>query len=349
MKYIILAILITIAVVSHDIVTDKWEIQITDLSLLNGYNATVMPGAPSEFSFAGGTYNVEIGESRWTTSYMIATTNPDVSDWLAGIFDSDSLWATQEEAEDGDGLRIIWETRVRHESYFAIFSHLMIIENEADTAIHFTPNTLIDLHECDSLPIYLYSSMCCTLGTGDYDPVYLSEPLDSAILEIHQDGGNYSIYTTVHPADPAYVLIGDWRDLLGHFGGYDSLVTGSMEDMALAIQWNDILIDAVSTDTVGIEFAVIDSGASITERDMPESHDLKIFPNPFNSSVKINVGTYCNTPPQIAIYDIQGCLVDELRPGANAWQPDETVTSGVYLIKANIGDYSITRRALYIR
>lgn len=354
MRYIILTLLILSCILGFEIATESWSVEITDWSLSNGYRASVMPGDLSEFSFSGGTYNVEIGDSRWTTNYMIAMTNPDVTDWLTGVFDSDTLWAIQEEGESGDAVRIVWETRVRHESHLAIFSHLMIVENEGDTAIHFMPNTIIDLYECDSLPIFLYSSSCCTLGLGEIDPCYLTEPLDSTILKVHQSGEIYPIYTIIRPANPTYVLIGDWRDLLGQFGGYDTLTSGSAEDLALAIQWNEIIIGAGETDTVGMEFAVIDSSAGITEGTLPESHDVEISPNPFNSSVRISTQSNFSDKAnpgfdRIEIYDTHGCLVDELPQGANVWQPDESVASGLYLMKVDFGDYSITRPAAYIR
>ncbi len=349
MKYIILALALTAILFGHEIIQDAWQIEIVDWSLTNGYTAIVMPGESSEFQFAGGNYNVVIDSARWTTDQLIVMLYPDIEDWIPGVFESDSLWAWQEEAETGDGLTLAWETRVRCEGDFSIFSQLMIVENEGDSTIHFTPNTIIDLGGCDDLPFYLYSSTACTLGADDFGPFYLTEPLDSAIFKVYQAGEIYPIYTTIYPANPEYVLFANWREILGQFGGYDTLASGSTDDLALAIQWNEILIEAGATDTVGMEFAVIDSGASITERDLPESHDLNIFPNPFNSSVRIAVEAYCNTSLQIRIYDIHGCLVDELRPGANVWQPDESVTSGIYLIKANLGDYSITRRAVYLR
>ena len=103
----------------------------------------------------------------------------------------------------------------------------------------------------------------------------------------------------------------------------------------------------------------------------PNSPHLTIYPNPFNSAVSIAFSCHSreNGNPEIKIFDINGRMVDEIsdnpvgsRPASTAgdagvaptvreciWRPDETVGSGIYLVRAKIGDKNITKRVVYLK
>ena len=108
-----------------------------------------------------------------------------------------------------------------------------------------------------------------------------------------------------------------------------------------------------------------------------EPHDFGIsaYPNPFNSAVTIFVETLHATSLQIEIFDIVGRYVAQLPSpsvplpageGGNSfslwekvsegrmraeftWQPEKSVGSGVYLVRAKIGDESVTKRVVLIK
>ncbi len=116
------------------------------------------------------------------------------------------------------------------------------------------------------------------------------------------------------------------------------------------------------------------------ERDLPEDFALAAYPNPFNGAVTIAVegAGISNTPPRVEIYDVSGRRVatvtepDEVPVGEHLrvlpnddetengrahrpsptqdvaiWHPDESLPSGVYLIRASAdgrGDLDPTRR-----
>ena len=125
------------------------------------------------------------------------------------------------------------------------------------------------------------------------------------------------------------------------------------------------------------------------ESHTPERFDLKCHPNPFNSAVRISldfesesrsveqvgsgppgVGASSARPGQVGgieIYDISGRLVADLAaasaggynkgvggspaegPTPVIWQPGESIGSGVYLVRARIGDESISRKIVYMK
>ena len=103
---------------------------------------------------------------------------------------------------------------------------------------------------------------------------------------------------------------------------------------------------------------------------MPNSFELDVHPNPFNSSCRItvDVGAYGIRPSQttVEIFDLRGNVVlnKGLMPlvtgqGTTApcsghrtfiWRPDESISSGVYLVRATAGDeWTITKRIVYIK
>ncbi len=95
----------------------------------------------------------------------------------------------------------------------------------------------------------------------------------------------------------------------------------------------------------------------------PSQLEISVSPNPFNSSCKINingVGAYRDTPLQIEIYDLRGNIVEaslasvssewddrESRP--YIWQPAQSISSGIYLVRAISGEQTITKRIIFLK
>jgi len=103
----------------------------------------------------------------------------------------------------------------------------------------------------------------------------------------------------------------------------------------------------------------------------PERFTIGVFPNPFNSScaITVNVGAG-SQPAQIEIFDLRGNVVGATprgrpddasentkgHPHGDAptnhtfiWQPDESISSGIYIIRAFIDGQTISKRAIYLK
>ncbi|MCK5843239.1 MAG: hypothetical protein KAG97_00945 [Victivallales bacterium] len=126
----------------------------------------------------------------------------------------------------------------------------------------------------------------------------------------------------------------------------------------------------------------------------PEAISLFAYPNPFNSAVTISL-RQAGTPdlpaddlppvgqasvPVIEIFDINGRMVETLRPSATSlvkggtepaplnkagrsgardvaqrqgvsftWQSEKSLSSGVFLVRATIGDRNIVKRIIYLK
>ncbi len=107
----------------------------------------------------------------------------------------------------------------------------------------------------------------------------------------------------------------------------------------------------------------------------PENIAISAYPNPFNSAVRISVETLHATSLRIEIFDLAGRRVAQLPSpsvplpageGRNSfslwekvsegrmraeftWQPEKSLSSGVYLVRARIDDKSIMKRIVYMK
>jgi hypothetical protein len=110
------------------------------------------------------------------------------------------------------------------------------------------------------------------------------------------------------------------------------------------------------------------TGIEENETAKPEAINISVFPNPFNSAVRISVsgvGAIHELPVRIEIYDIGGKRVftapvgaglkparaggSETLPYEIIWRPAAEVPSGVYLVRAKIGNSEITKRVVYLK
>ena len=130
----------------------------------------------------------------------------------------------------------------------------------------------------------------------------------------------------------------------GYSYSYDGDVSGHHGD-------GDYWVVKLSPDPIGI-----------AENPLPEHFSMSIAPNPFNSAVSITAPMGA----EVEIYDVNGRMVDnisvgdgspvpsasgrdDLAPTKSIWQPDASIGSGVYLVRAKIGGSEITKRVVYLK
>jgi len=112
-------------------------------------------------------------------------------------------------------------------------------------------------------------------------------------------------------------------------------------------------------------------------RNRPTDFAISAYPNPFNLAVTINIGSrrgLINQIPTVEIFDLNGrCVSVIARPEAAAissnkgdcfvgqspsrndgqsqfiWTPNESLGSGVYLVRATVGEQTTTSRIVYLK
>ncbi len=94
-----------------------------------------------------------------------------------------------------------------------------------------------------------------------------------------------------------------------------------------------------------LSFKLHFSLASIAESPAkPLNYQLSAYPNPFNSTLRI-------TAPEkatVTIHDTQGRIVAKLGT-SRLWNAGEDVVSGVYIVRAVVGDVVVDGKAVLIR
>ena len=189
----------------------------------------------------------------------------------------------------------------------------------------------------DSLGNYTYGVVEADDGNlvicGSTGTFNLSEGRDAWLAKVDSDGND--IWNRVYDygdVDRGDCLYSIRRDSDGYIAVGWSSAYGPSDR-------SDIII--LKTDFDGID--------NIDKQEIkPESLSISLFPNPFNSAVRIDAA--CGST--IEIYNLTGEKVAVIQANGNGqclWQPDENVSSGVYLVKATIGKTEATGKAIYLK
>lgn len=72
---------------------------------------------------------------------------------------------------------------------------------------------------------------------------------------------------------------------------------------------------------------------------------VKVFPNPFNSTLKVEI----STATELEIYDAVGRLVEKIDKHKMFWKPSGSVPAGLYFVKACYDKGCIVEKVIYIR
>ncbi|MBL7092371.1 T9SS type A sorting domain-containing protein [candidate division KSB1 bacterium] len=75
----------------------------------------------------------------------------------------------------------------------------------------------------------------------------------------------------------------------------------------------------------------------------PKQPEVKLYPNPFNSSIKI----IAEPNSAISIYDIKGRKIKQL--DSQEWHPNEFLSSGIYFINIESVNQRITKQVVYLK
>lgn len=137
----------------------------------------------------------------------------------------------------------------------------------------------------------------------------------------------YNDFRAFQPAD-TFWLEGDHNSAFSDFV-FDRLSRGRILTMAFL---NDVLY--------GVD----------EQQRIPDEFSLKISPNPFNAAVRIDL----SLPAKVDIFDISGRMVTSLRKNISAessmiWTPDESVGSGVYLVRASCDSREVSRTVVLMK
>jgi len=116
----------------------------------------------------------------------------------------------------------------------------------------------------------------------------------------------------------------------------------------------------IKVDSLGISTSIEEQTSDMGLK--PLAYEISAYPNPFNSSVSITAPAGA----EIEIFDINGRMVDNISVGEGprafpsrehtgvlpyecVWQPSKSIGTGVYLVRATVGEQSTSKRIVYLK
>jgi len=269
-------------------------------------------------------------------------------------------------------------TTFQRSTMFISNSHVVPLRPYQKVSIaHDHSNILCVNCEFDTLPFAMDTAMVMfaaidsltSADVGDTIPITGSAwldtgPFNTATFE------RYRVYWA--PADTSCwtLIIESLSDVF-----YDTLAIWDTEGMAVGEYALRLTIwDSDDDSLTAMRNISLNSMGVPEEKPLTPNNFIEVLPNPFNSSCRITVEqTFLSVhngqtgmsdlPATVEIFDVNGRNIANLPVGANlvftqpqgdrpyeyVWRPDDNITSGVYLVRATVGDKSVTKRIVYLK
>jgi len=208
-----------------------------------------------------------------------------------------------------------------------------------------------------------------------YDSTSVDPYLGNIFFSVKRlDNLSDSIAQPNDPFYPGYSMHISNLDFINPPKHRDSLIVRVRREYA-SLAWEKT--DTVTMDTTEYWAAYVvprmtfnpeDSVTSgITEGERPSNISLSAYPNPFNSAVSISAPEGA----EVEVFDLNGRRVAQLPDGGTVgvglkparaggsetlpygsvylWTPDKSLGSGVYLVRARVGDKEAMKRVVYLK
>ncbi len=259
----------------------------------------------------------------------------------------------------------------RDTSRIALFWHL---ESDPDSG-----NWIANMDSVNSYMVEFFSTSCGSFSStfAPYAPEMNAYRAEIPLLSVDLGGD-----TTITTEDSLVLNAGSGYTTYYWINGTTAetlFVDGTIHAPGVYEIWVEVTnsVGCIVSDTISL---TIDLPVEIAETSKPENLSIKTHPNPFNSAVTITVEQtffsvqngqtgMSDLPVQVEIFDINGRRIDvipdpdrESRGAAKnldsrfhendrmvIWQPSPSIGSGVYLIRATVGDGSVSKRVVYLK
>jgi len=126
--------------------------------------------------------------------------------------------------------------------------------------------------------------------------------------------------------------------IVGYYSGVTAVDVEIRSDYAFVFSSSDEMIYV-------FDISYFTGSVDIDSDPKPAQISLTIQPNPFNSAVSISA----LEGAEVEIFDIKGRNIATLEGGTRVWKPEASVGSGIYLVRATVGEQEITKRVVYLK
>jgi len=164
-----------------------------------------------------------------------------------------------------------------------------------------------------------------------------------------------TVFFTVHNENQQY----DFEVYIDHAGVHEELLLNDWTYSWFSglTSFNLVLIDTNGTrvDTLSQPFYEYCS-AGVVGTEVPQSFQLKTFPNPFNAALRIDYTLETHEIVSIKIYDLKGRVVWSQSPRFQLsgehhlhWNASNEIDSGVYVVQIESGGISQSQKVLLLK
>jgi hypothetical protein len=307
-------------------------------------------GFPFEFYGTEHT-TVRICANGWLSFTSVATslTNEEIpcdaepNDLIAPFWD---------DLDPSSGGNIYYYSDGANGRFIAQWDHVPRYSSTPDTASY----TFQAVLYADGRIVYQYNSLTgpvesCTVGTED------GAGMDGLQVVFNQACLHDGLAIMIEPGEPWLTVMpaagsvepGSTETLTVTFGA-SGLSDGTYEG-TITVSSNDPDEPAIS-----IPVSMLVEGVPTTDNPAaPARLVLEVAPNPFSASCRFEAGPGGTYPHGVQVYDIMGNLVwrwaspHQSPGGPVTWVPGPTVGSGIYIVRATVGDQADSRRIVYVR
>lgn len=332
------------------------------------YNETTIPGVPKLFgvNFADGRikgYDTSMMGGDKTFTFIAVRGNPsygvnDFSDNGDGTINDSATSLMWQKGHSASSMS--WEEALEYAETLTVGGHddwRLPNAKELQSIVDYTRSPGTTGSAID--PIFDCASIINEAGGVDY-PWFWTGTTHATVY-----GGNSAVYVAFGRASGWMQLPGrtyySYIDVHGAGAQRSDPKTGSPTDYYLGLDslGNPVYGHGPQGDIIRVENYVrcvrdVEPVGVGEGSGLPGSIELEAYPNPFNSSVRIKLKGVASHIETIEVYDIGGNHLDsgssfQGKTGHFIWEPDESVESGVYFVRAKFGGYSNTRRVVYLK
>ncbi len=179
------------------------------------------------------------------------------------------------------------------------------------------------------------------ISSFDYPPSFIQAVNDTVLFLSCSDN-----FALVNVADTSAIdVMARFRntDAVGdHYEYYYDVVV--MDSILYVFTKHSEVLRYVDTMLVKSYLLDMSFSGQCSYYDKPEELELKTYPNPFNSTLRISAPDKAT----VTIHDTRGRMVADLGKD-RLWNAGEDVPSGVYIVRAVVGDVVVDGKAVLIR
>lgn len=163
--------------------------------------------------------------------------------------------------------------------------------------------------------------------------------------DLHESYGDIVRVTTSYMLSGPYLIIGGSYNFSFQITENIGFPYGFSVGISAGFSATTEYVYVITYKTYMFDIPISFEPGHINEDDLPSEMGIAIYPSPFNSACRISAPENA----EVEVFDIEGRKIGELPGGEQVWKPEASVGSGIYLVRATVGEHEVTKRVVYLK